>query len=42
MGAISVPVDRQDEAVRIAAEVTAELKALGQRNALPADTAFEL
>ncbi len=35
VGAISVPVDRADEARRIAAEVTAELKALNQRNALP-------
>ena len=37
VGAISVPVDRLDEAKRIAAEVTAELKALGQRNILPID-----
>ena len=37
VGAISVPVDRQDEAKRIADEVTAELKALGQRNVLPTD-----
>ena len=37
VGAISLPVDRHDEAKRIAAEVTAELKALGQRNMLPTD-----
>ena len=37
VGAISVPVDRHDEAKRIAAEVTEELKALGQRNILPTD-----
>ena len=37
VGAISVPVDRHDEAKRIADEVTAELKALGQRNVLPTD-----
>ena len=33
VGAISVPVDRHDEAKRIADEVTAELKALDQRSA---------
>lgn len=33
VGAISVPLDRHDEAKRIADEVTAELKALDQRNA---------
>jgi hypothetical protein len=37
VGAISVPVDRHDEAVRIAGIVAAELKALGQRNLLPTD-----
>ena len=37
VGAISVPVDQPEEAKRIAAEVTAELKALGQRNTLPTD-----
>jgi hypothetical protein len=37
VGAISVPVDRHDEAKRIAAEVAEELKALGQRNILPTD-----
>ena len=37
VGAISVPVDRPDEAKRIAAEVTTELKALSQRNILPTD-----
>ena len=35
VGAISVPVDQVEDARRIAAEVTAELKALGQRNVLP-------
>ncbi len=35
VGAISVPVDQHAEAVRIAGEVAAELKALGQRNLLP-------
>ena len=39
VGAISVPVDHHAEAVRIAAEVTQELKALGQRNLLPTDPA---
>jgi len=39
VGAISVPVDQHEEAVRIAAEVTAELKALGQKNVLPTDPA---
>jgi hypothetical protein len=37
VGAISVPVDQHAEAKRIAEEVTAELKALGQRNVLPTD-----
>lgn len=37
VGAISVPVDRTEEARRIAAEVTAELKELDQRNRLPGD-----
>jgi len=37
VGAISVPVDQVYEARRIAAEVTAELKALDQRNQLPTD-----
>lgn len=36
VGAISVPVDQAEEARRIAAEVTAELKALDQRNRLSA------
>jgi hypothetical protein len=39
VGAISVPVDQHEEAKRIAAEVTAELKALGHRNRLPTDPA---
>ncbi len=39
VGAISVPVDQHAEAKRIAAEVTEELKALGQRNILPTDPA---
>ncbi len=39
VGAISVPVDQLAEAKRIAAEVTAELEALGQRNRLPTDAA---
>ena len=34
---MSLPVDRHDEAKRIAAEVSAELKALGPRNMLPTD-----
>jgi hypothetical protein len=37
VGAISVPVDQHAEAKRIAAEVTAELKTLGQKNILPTD-----
>ena len=36
VGAISLPVDRADEALRIAAEVTAELKALCHENTLQA------
>lgn len=39
VGAISVPVDRAEDARRIAAEVTAELKALNQRNRLPSTLA---
>ena len=39
VGAISVPVDQHEEAVRIAAEIRAELKALGQKNVLPSDAA---
>ncbi len=35
VGAISIPLDQAAEARRIAAEVAAELKALGQRNTLP-------
>ena len=38
VGAISVSVDQHGEAKRIAAEVTAELKALGQKNVLPKDS----
>ncbi len=38
VGAISLPRDQEPEARRIAAEVTAELKALGQRNRLPTDS----
>ena len=38
VGAISVPVDQHEEAKRIAAEVTTELKALDQRNVLPTDS----
>ena len=34
VGAISIPVDSPDEARRVAAEVTAELKSLGQSNAV--------
>lgn len=37
VGAISVPVDRAEEARRIAAEVAAELKALPQRNSSSAN-----
>jgi hypothetical protein len=39
VGAISVPVDQHEEAKRIAAEVTAELKALDHKNVLPSDAA---
>jgi hypothetical protein len=39
VGAISVPVDQHEDAKRIAAEVTAELKTQGQKNALPGDPA---
>ncbi|WP_074652819.1 DHH family phosphoesterase [Terriglobus roseus] len=39
VGAISVPVDQHEEATRIAAEVIAELKALGHRNVPPANPA---
>ncbi len=39
VGAISVPVDQIAEAKRIAAEVTVELEALGQRNRVPTDPA---
>ncbi len=37
VGAISVPIDRHDEAKRIAAEVEAELKALGHHNVFRTD-----